>query len=493
LNKMPGKLIHNPFFPAYIISFAFVTLNGIAIAFEWYYFLLVPVLLIPLLVAILSLEKFYLLTVFFVPLSIQLSYLAVKMGVDISLPSEVFLLLILAILVFKSAQGQIFDRRILLHPVSLALYFYLGWTFITAVTSTIPLVSFKLFIARLWFIAGFYFLAAQIFQDNKQIRKYFYAYIIPFTAVVVYVILHHSIYGLTNQQVAYHVVKPFYNDHTSYGAVLAMLLPVIAGIFYTDIRKLNVFQRLVFILFLLFFIMALLFSYSRAAWISFISIVILYMVIKLKISWRILMAGLLVTGFVLFSYRTEIKMSLGRNKQVSSGNIHEHFQSVANIRNDDSNLERLNRWGCAFRMFREKPVLGWGPGTYMFNYAPFQIHSQKTAISTNAGTLGDAHSEYLGPLSESGLPGALSFAAIIVLTWITGFRVYIRSEKRKVKILSLSVLLGLTSFYIHGILNNFLDTDKISALFWGFTAILVALDIYHSKGSKKRVDYLPEN
>jgi hypothetical protein len=54
--------------------------------------------------------------------------------------------------------------------------------------------------------------------------------------------------------------------------------------------------------------------------------------------------------------------------------------------------------------------------------------------------------------------------------------------------LSLALLLGLTTYYLHGLLNNFLDTDKASALFWGFTAAIVAIDIYHrfeGSGQKK--------
>jgi len=34
-------------------------------------------------------------------------------------------------------------------------------------------------------------------------------------------------------------------------------------------------------------------------------------------------------------------------------------------------------------------------------------------------------------------------------------------------------------------LNNFLDTDKASALFWGFTAAIVALDVYHTREQKR--------
>jgi hypothetical protein len=40
-------------------------------------------------------------------------------------------------------------------------------------------------------------------------------------------------------------------------------------------------------------------------------------------------------------------------------------------------------------------------------------------------------------------------------------------------------MLGLITYYLHGMMNDFLDMDKITALFWGFTAALVALDVYH--------------
>ena len=68
---------------------------------------------------------------------------------------------------------------------------------------------------------------------------------------------------------------------------------------------------------------------------------------------------------------------------------------------------------------------------------------------------------------------------VIGTTLYTGIRVYFTSRKRSIRIFSLAILVGLVSYYLHGLLNNFLDTDKISALFWGYTAMLVAMDIYH--------------
>ena len=46
-----------------------------------------------------------------------------------------------------------------------------------------------------------------------------------------------------------------------------------------------------------------------------------------------------------------------------------------------------------------------------------------------------------------------------------------------------------TAVFIHGVLNNYLDTDKASVPFWGFIAILVALDLYHRKPSAQNIEH----
>ena len=43
------------------------------------------------------------------------------------------------------------------------------------------------------------------------------------------------------------------------------------------------------------------------------------------------------------------------------------------------------------------------------------------------------------------------------------------------------MILALVSYFIHGVLNNYLDTDKASAPFWGFIAAIVAIEVYHLK------------
>jgi len=47
----------------------------------------------------------------------------------------------------------------------------------------------------------------------------------------------------------------------------------------------------------------------------------------------------------------------------------------------------------------------------------------------------------------------------------------------------LMAYLGLVTYFIHGVLNNYLDTDKASVPFWGFIAVMVAIDLYHNDAS----------
>jgi len=274
------------------------------------------------------------------------------------------------------------------------------------------------------------------------------------------------------------VMKPFYNDHTAYGAIIALFLPVFTG--FSMSRQFKRSYRLAAFIILTILVSGIIFSYSRAAWISVAAALLTYLLVRFRIRFYWVLLALLVGIGLFFMFQYQFIDKLEKNKQDSSTDFAEHVQSISNISSDASNLERINRWASAIRLFKERPVFGWGPGTYQFVYAPYQRSKEKTIISTNYGDMGNAHSEYIGPMSESGVLGMLTFLGIVVMVIITGLRVYRRSENKEVRLLSLMIMLGLITYYVHGLMNNFLDTDKASVPFWGFTAILVAMDLYHS-------------
>lgn len=460
---------------AYIVSTLFIALNAYFIATERYLFSLIPLALIVVLIAIFALDKLLLGIVLLTPLSLPLYELVPGLDFNMFLPTEPMLFGVLILFVFKMLMDGSFDKKILYHPISVIIFINICWLLVTSLTSTMPVVSLKFLLSRLWFVVGFYILAIQLFKNKKNIGRYFWLYTSTLLIVIVYTFVRQSHYGFLDQEAANFAVNPLYNDHTAYAAALVMIIPVMIGLLF--LKEYSYFQRIIAFLVLSILVIALVFSYTRAAWLSAIFAVIMFLIVIFKIKFR---TFLLLTGgtiIVLLLFWTQVYMKLEKNRQDSSSDFAEQIQSVSNISTDASNKERINRWSCAVRMFKERPVFGWGPGTYMFKYAPFQYSYERTIISTNSGDLGNAHSEYLGPLAESGVMGTLTFLAIVLASIYYGMRVYRRTKIKSEKVIVLSVLLGLISYYVHGLLNNFLDTDKLSALFWGFTAIIVALDM----------------
>jgi O-antigen ligase len=273
-------------------------------------------------------------------------------------------------------------------------------------------------------------------------------------------------------------VQPFYNDHTAYGAILALILPPVVGLFIISKNKL---LKIFYLAASLLLLTGVIISYSRASWIGLLIAIGIFLLIKFRIKFKYILLFSLTIFVIIFAFWFQIIDKLEKNNQDSSANFAHHITSISNISTDASNVERLNRWHCAIEMFQQKPVFGWGPGTYQFQYAPFQLERMRTIISTNFGDIGNAHSEYLGPLAEQGLIGMLLFIFLTITILYTGFNIYNSSDVPKIKILSLSISLGFVTYFFHGLLNNFLDTDKLAIPFFGFAAILVSLDLFHKR------------
>ncbi len=465
------------FFITLSISLLFTLANAILFTFDFYWLLLVPVIFFIGYAYFYALDKILLVIAFATPLSITISDFSAQLG--LSLPAEPLLAAFTLLFVVKTLFTSSFDKRIIFHPITIAILINLCWMFITCITSSMPIVSFKFFISRCWFVIPCYFAAVLLFKEKKNIYRIPWLYAVGLAIVVIIVTIKHAGFGFDGQ-IGHHVMKPFYNDHTIYGAMLAFCIPVIAG-FVFEKKYHNTWKLFALVILLILFVGFYL-SFSRAAWLSLVISIGLFILIyfKIKVKWIILTAiGLLGLFLVM---RHQVIMNLEKNKQDTStkGRLSEQIQSMSNISTDRSNKERLNRWHAAYSMFKDKPVFGHGPGTYQFVYGGYQHSADLTLMSTNHGWFGTAHSEYLLPLSEEGLLGMLSIIAVFATTAFYAIRVYYRANQYWVKWMSMAIFMSLMTYYIHALLNNFLDTDKASVLFWTYTAMIVAFDIYYT-------------
>lgn len=461
----------------------FVLLNAFFVYnFGVLYVSFIPIILIIAYLAFTAYDNLFYLTVFLTPLSVNLSKFMSDISFNISILSEPLLIVLLFILSAKFFLSRQVEAQFIKHPITLSILFFFFWTFITSVSSSMPIVSFKFLLSKFWLIIPVFFFGFELFKKKKNIKIFLWAYGISLFIVVMYSTVRLSQISFLSNNAAHFVVKPFYNDHTAYGAVAAMFAPLFIGLTFRSQLKPTI--RIITGFFAFMFTLAVILSYSRASWLGILAALGIFVLIKLKIKFKyIVFVSVIIVAF-LASFWFQIIDRLEKNDQDSSSNLTHHISSITNIRTDASNVERLNRWYCALEMFKEKPLTGYGPGTYQFQYAPFQLERMRTIISTNFGDVGNAHSEYLGPLAEQGIFGLLAFLILVITILQTGFKVYKKSNDREIKMLAISISLGFITYFLHGFLNNFLDTDKLAVPFFGFAAILVALDLYHSKGSE---------
>ncbi len=415
-----------------------------------------------------SISDFYMLIVFLAPFSMGMAFTD---GFKLSFPSEALTLVIIFLFLTKAVWGMKVNLDFIKHPISILLIADLIWALITTITSEMFDVSLKRFLLKFIFIIAYFFIIISLEKREKQFNLYYF-YGLGLIIPILSTFARHYQYNFS-QPSSIDVIRPFYDDHTLYAACIAFVLPY----FLLNTSSTNKNTKWLSMLMSGIFIIAVLTSYSRAAWISLLAAGVIYLLLKLKVKFKHLFFSLII-GLVIVSVNFDTIYNSLRSTEIKyDENVTTHLSSVTNLENDASNLERINRWVCAMRMFQEKPLTGFGPGTYQFTYDRFQTKEYMTRISTHNGDKGNAHSEYFSYLSESGVIGLIVFTCIVFYSLYLGMRLLYGNISQEHKIIVTAALLGLVTFYIHGLFNTFSDYEKMSVLYLGSLGILVQMDL----------------
>ena len=454
---------------------ALAVLFGLLNAMKLEYLGFFPIALLFIYLAIFETEKFFLSIAFLTPLSVNIEEYTDSFG--LFLPTEPLLFGLMIFFLFLQIRIPFLDKRIWKNPIVICVLVYLFWLIITSITSTDPIVSFKSILARLWFIIPLLIFGTHFFKKHENRVVFLWLFIVSCSLVVCFTLIHHSIYGFGEEE-GHWVMWPFFKDHTIYGATVALCLPISLALL--NQKGSPPLSKAVLILLNSILITGLIFSYTRAAWLSVFCAGIIGLLVYFRVNFKLLLGLGLALGFIIYAQWDNIQLVLAKNKhEHTTEAFEEKIQSAANVTTDASNLERINRWDCAYQMFKKRPVLGFGPGTYAFEYAPFQDPENLTIISTNFGDMGNAHSEYLSALSESGFIGLLLFISIVASIFTCAIKLYYKtpSHENDIKLLIMGIIISLSTYFIHAFLNNYLDTDKAAVPIWAMCAMIIAMSL----------------
>jgi len=260
-------------------------------------------------------------------------------------------------------------------------------------------------------------------------------------------------------RLAYGIARPFFPEHGTYSAYLAMILPLaLLCALEPGGRTRGGYVAAVFAIAL-----GITLSFTRAAWVSLVMVI---PVIAILWAWRRgAWRRLLLPAAVAWTIAMVV-FAVGATR-----NLSRHAESVVEAENV-SNLERVNRWIAAWEMVKDRPWSGVGYGAYAQAYPEYRRKLIVTEVSYQR--MG-AHSEVVRLAAEVGVPGLLAALWFVGVAAGTGLRIFRRSRDPSVRLLSLAVVAGLATYAVHGLFNSYLGYDKVTVPFWIGLGTLAAL------------------
>ncbi|KAF0240500.1 MAG: O-antigen polymerase [Chitinophagaceae bacterium] len=418
-----------------------------------------------------STEHLFWIVLVLLPLSTELN-ITPSLGLDF--PDEVFLLLLTAVGIVKLIHQPTLFYPVLKSPLLLLIVLQLCWIVFTCFFSTEPLLSIKFLLAKIWYIVPFVLLAPIIVNNKSKLKLVAICLCIPMLLVVAQTLIRHSFYGFEFALIK-KTLFPFFRNHVNYSSMLVCLIPIGWGIWYFTVNG----SRKKWIMIGLFIaLLALIFAYSRGAWVAGIVGLITAWGIQKKWMLQIsILAIALVSIFsiAIISNNRYLQFAPEHNQTIFHSNFKEHLRATITLK-DISNAERFHRWVAGANMIAEKPIIGFGPNSFYNQYKPYTVSSFKTWVSNNPEH-STVHNYYLLTAIEQGIPGLLLLLLLWISMVVAAQKLYhtFQSEFYSKIALITGIVIGMIASI--NFTSDMIETDKIGGLFWLSIGVLITLQI----------------
>ncbi len=483
-----------------------------------------------------SFVTLWLVTLASVPLSLR--WAVSSGGMVVAVPLELLVAVCAVILMLAWVSGRGPEGSLLLHPVSLVVVAGLAWTLVTSMTSVDPGVSLKYALARAAYVAAFFGGGLVFFsrgsagnpprsENCEEVRDVasegrrrspstsrtyggadrdplgdaspgvgvasfaicsrvrasgrasrlragtvavVSAGLAGFLPVVGWTVWRHAPSGFV-LKTSVEIGRPFYPNHLEYGATLVFWLLVLVGLALAHRARTGRLGSVALIL-ALGFLLPSWAAHSRSAWLALIAGLAVIIFQRFAVGLR----GVMITGtLVLAVFFGLFAVYFAGGWPDTGVAIGEGVQEPGPFENPSLN-ERLNRWSCAVRMAGERPLVGFGPGTYEGSYGVFQDHREMTSHSSLKGSRGDAHSEFFSCLAEQGVVGLLMVVLLFATAIATGLKAVAGSRDGPQRCVALGWTAALISLAVGNLFNAYFEVDRVAPLLWLACAALVVME-----------------
>lgn len=390
--------------------------------------------------------------------AIELSIYVVIISIPISKALiESFLgLMIFAWLISKIAQKAKLNEIFCPTYLNIPILLYMSVCIISVFLSTNPDISLKHLISKTAEYILFFFIVVETLDKrilkNALIITVFSAGIIGIDGIFQYFSKWDFIRHRT--PVIPFRINASFNTPNDFASYIATILPLVASISFFKVKKPWKKAAVIIVAAILF--ICLILSASRSVWFA----------ILLAIPFALLLRNKKLATFILLLIIISLIFS-----PLLSDISRDRIKNFFNFSGGNSDRHRGFLWQISFNMFKERPLLGQGLGTFMYNFQRFQPDE----YPYNWGIC-YAHNCFLQIAAETGIMGLLTFVWILALLFFVSYR-NIRRIKDTYFYNTLSgLLIGLFAYLI----NSFFDTNlyslPLTVLFWFVVALIVSIN-----------------
>ncbi len=215
---------------------------------------------------------------------------------------------------------------------------------------------------------------------------------------------------------------------------------------------------------------------SRSSYLALIiaGMAVLILAFKDIIQWKILAISLLVFLSAIGVALGLVRIGGGKNA-FSNFVLHSAEVVLAPSKQSTSTAERLGTYGGALGAFKEKPILGIGPGGYGRYY-----YDKNNGNDPNQGTQ-TVNNEYLEILAENGILGTLAIVIFWLSLLIYGIRKYIKESDAFFKTMILGLIAGSIAIFVQ---YNFFSSLYVIYI-WVLWALLGQINVSNLESYKQ--------
>ncbi len=237
------------------------------------------------------------------------------------------------------------------------------------------------------------------------------------------------------------------------GGLMTLTLPICVSFFF--VAK-STAKKIMYGGCALLIMAALVFSFSRGAWLGFVGAVLVYVCMKDK--------RLLIPAIVVGILAVALVPSIGN--RITYMLSPEYIAS--SLRGG-----RLVRWMNGLQILQQDPLIGVGLGH--FGGAVAMNNGITRLIGVDVYKTFYMDNYYLKTAVESGLIGLGAFVALMYQVFICSLRTINLTEDNDIKELEIGILAGLTGIILHNLVENVFEVPMMATYFWMLAAVMMHL------------------